>query len=178
MKRLNLFVPILAAVAALFAGMASAADEKEDILARFDRELLIVMSGFAEAHESDLSSAFRQNYISSLNQFVSDANTLEDIISDLGIGEDLRPGTHARNIRIAFQEPVQTPAPTTSNQKNGNKNKSNTAKANDPLSCRFLLPYGRKHRSDAFLAWIRGPQRQVFGLSPLPQHPAVSGIQA
>ena len=117
MKRLNLFVPILAAAAALFAGTSSAADEKEDILARFDRELLIVMSGFAEAHESDLSSAFRQNYISSLNQFVSDANTLEDIISDLGIGEDLRPGTHARNIRIAFQEPVQTPAPTTSNQK-------------------------------------------------------------
>ena len=134
MKRLNLFVPILAAAAALFAGPASAADEKEDILARFDRELLIVMSGFAEAHESDLSSAFRQNYISSLNQFVSDANTLEDLISDLGIGEDLRPGTHARNIRIAFQEPVQTAAPTKSNQKNGNKNKSNTAKANDPLS--------------------------------------------
>ena len=136
MKRLKLFVPILAAAAALFAGTTSAADEKEDILARFDRELLIVMSGFAEAHESTVSSAFRQSFISSLDQFVSDANTLEDIISDLGIGEDLRPGTHARNIRIAFQNPVQTAAPTTSNQKNGNKNrnKSNAAKANDPLS--------------------------------------------
>lgn len=136
MKRSNLFVPILIAVAALFAGTASAADEKEDILARFDRELLIVMSGFAEARESTVSSSFRQSYISSLDRFVSDANTLEDIISDLGIGEDLRPGTHARNIRISFQEPVQNTTATTSNQKNGNKksSRSNAAKANDPLS--------------------------------------------
>lgn len=135
MKRLKMFVPILAAVAALFAGTVSAADEKEDILARFDRELLIVMSGFAEARESAVSSAFRQSYISSLDQFVSDANTLDDIISDLGIGEDLRPGTHARNIRIAFQNPpVQNTDATASNQKNKNKSKSNAAKANDPLS--------------------------------------------
>ena len=136
MKRLNQFVPILAAVAALIAGPGYAADEKEDILVRFDRELLIVMSGFAEAHESDVSSSFRQSYISSLDQFVSDANTLQKTIQDLGIGEDLNPATHARNIRIAFQAPVQNTAATTSNQENGNKNrnKSNTAKANDPLS--------------------------------------------
>ena len=135
MKRLKLFVPILAAVTALFAGTASAADEKEDILARFDRELLTVMSGFAEARESGVSSSFRQSYISSLDRFVSDANTLQSTIQELGIGEDLNPATHARNIRIAFQTPPVQPS-TTSNQKNGNKNngKSNVAKANDPLS--------------------------------------------
>ena len=135
--RLKMFVPILAAAAALFAGTASAADEKEDILARFDRELLIVMSGFAEARESAVSSSFRQSYISSLDQLVSDANTLQKTIQDLGIGEDLAPATHARNIRTAFQSlPVQNTAATTSNQKNGNRNnsKSNAAKANDPLS--------------------------------------------
>ncbi len=134
MKRLKLFVPILAAAAALFAGKGSAADEKEDILARFDRELLIVMSGFAEARESGVSSSFRQSYISSLDKFISDANTLQSIVTELGIGEDLSLATHARNIRAAFQAPVQTePA---SNQKNRTKNssKSNVTKANDPLS--------------------------------------------
>jgi len=132
MKRLNLFVPILAAVAALFAGTASAADEKEDILNRFDRELLTVMSGFAEARESIVSSAFRQEYLSSLDRFVSDANTLQNIITDLGIGEDLNLATHARNIRTEFQTPVQNTAATGSNQKSGKQ--SNVAKANDPLS--------------------------------------------
>ena len=137
MKRLNLFVPVLAAATTLFAGMASAADEKEDILARFDRELLIVMSGFAEARESAVSSSFRQSYISSLDRFVSDANTLQKTIQDLGIGEDLAPATHARNIRTAFQQtPVQNTTETNTNQKNGirNNSKSNVAKANDPLS--------------------------------------------
>ncbi len=137
MKRLKRFVPILAAAAALFAGTASAADEKEDILARFDRELLIVMSGFAEAHESAVSSSFRQSYLSSLDQFVNDANTLQKTIQDLGIGEDLNPATHARNIRIAFQTPVQNTVATDSNQKTVNRNnssRSNAAKANDPLS--------------------------------------------
>ena len=133
MKRLKLFVPILAAAAALFAGTLAAADEKEDILARFDRELLIVMSGFAEARESAVSSAFRQNYISSLDKFISDANTLQNIVTDLGIGEDLSLGTHARNIRTAFQAPVQQ-AESASNQKDKKKTSSSTAKANDPLS--------------------------------------------
>ena len=133
MKRLRMFVPILAAAAALFACTASAADEKEDILARFDRELLIVMSGFAEARESAVSSSFRQNYISSLDRFVNDANSLQSIITDLGIGEDLSPATHARNIRTAFQAPVQTAAEST-NQKDKRKTNSNVAKANDPLS--------------------------------------------
>ena len=139
MKRLNLFVPVLAAVAALFAGTMSAADEKEDILARFDRELLIVMSGFAEARESGVSSAFRQEYISSLDRFVSDANTLQGIATELGIGEDLNLGTHARNSRTAFQTPVQSTATTTStglkngSSKNSGKS-SGVTKQNDPLS--------------------------------------------
>ena len=139
MKRSNLFVPVLAAIVALFAGMVSAADEKEDILARFDRELLTVMSGFAEARESGVSSAFRQEYITSLNLFVSDANTLQGIVTELGIGEDLNLATHARNIRTAFQAPVQSTATTTTNTglKNGNKNNgksSSVAKQNDPIS--------------------------------------------
>ena len=137
MKRLNLFVPILAAATALLAGTVSAADEKEDILARFDRELLIVMSGFAEARESAVSSSFRQSYISSLDRFVSDANTLQKTIQDLNIGEDLAPATHARNIRTAFQQAsAQNTAATNTNQKSGNKNsgKSSVSKASDPLS--------------------------------------------
>ena len=135
MKRLNLFVPILAAVAALFVGTASAADEKEDILARFDRELLIVMSGFAEARESGVSSSFRQDYLGTFDRFVSDANTLQGIVTELGIGEDLNLATHARNIRSAFQAPVQAAASTTSlNQRDRDRKQSNVAKANDPLS--------------------------------------------
>ncbi len=138
MKRLNLFVPILAAVAALFAGTASAADEKEDILARFDRELLTVMSGFAEARESGVSSVFRQEYLGTFDRFLSDANTLQGIVTDLGIGEDLNLASHARNIRNAFQAPVQTAETSNSNQRDRNgrdrNNRSNVAKANDPLS--------------------------------------------
>ena len=137
MKRLNLLVPILAAVAALFAGKASAADEKEDILARFDRELLIVMSGFAEARESGVSSAFRQEYLGTFDKFVKDANTLQGIVVELGIGEDLNLATHARNVRAAFNAPVQTAASgSSSNQKDRNKSSSGSAvsKANDPLS--------------------------------------------
>ena len=134
MKRLNLSVPSLAA-AALFAGVVSAADEKEDILARFDRELLAVMSGFAEARESTVSSAFRQEYLGTLDRFVSDANTLQGIVTELDIGEDLNLASHARNIRNSFQAPVRT-AENTSNQndRNRDRNKSGTAKANDPLS--------------------------------------------
>ncbi len=141
MKRLNQFVPILAAAVALFAGTASAADEKEDILSRFDRELLTVMSGFAEARESAVSSSFRQSYISSLDRFVSDANTLQKTVTELGIGEDLNLSTHAHNIRTAFQAPVQSAATTTSNNqrdrdrnRNRNNSKSNVATQNDPLS--------------------------------------------
>ena len=135
MKRLNLFVPILAAVAALFAGTASAADEKEDILSRFDRELLIIMSGFAEARESGVSTAFRQEYLGTFDRFLSDANTLQGIISELGIGEDLSPATHVRNIRTAFQEPVQSASDTsTQKEKKKSNSSSNVSKANDPLS--------------------------------------------
>ena len=134
MKRLNLFVPILAAVAALFAGTVSAADEKEDILVRFDRELLIVMSGFAEARESTVASAFRKEYLSSLDRFISDANTLQGIVTELGIGEDLNLASHARNIRTAFQAPVQTAAVSKQNQNDKKKNNSNATKANDALS--------------------------------------------
>ena len=134
MKRLNLLLTILA-VAALFACTVSAADEKEDLLTRFDRELLTVMSGFAEARESGVSSAFRQNYLNTLDKFISDANTLQGIINDLGIGEDLAPATHARSIRDAFQAPVQSASSGTqaaSSQKDARR--SNVAKANDPLS--------------------------------------------
>ena len=134
MKHLILLVPVLATVAALFAGTVSAADEKEDILARFDRELLIVMSGFAEARESGVSSAFRQEYLGTFDRFVSDANTLQGIVEELGIGEDLNLASHARNIRAAFQAPVRTAAETSSNQKDRKKNNSNAAKANDQLS--------------------------------------------
>ena len=137
MKRFYLLVPILTAVAALFAGTASAADEKEDILARFDRELLMVMSGFAEARESGVSSAFRQEYLSTFDAFVRDANTLQGIVVELGIGEDLNLATHARNIRAAFNAPVQTAASGgSSNQRDRNRSSSGSAvtKANDPLS--------------------------------------------
>lgn len=139
MKRLNLLVPILTAVAALLAGTASAADEKEDILARFDRELLTVMSGFAEARESGVSSAFRQEYLSTFDKFVKDANTLQGIVVELGIGEDLNLATHARNIRTAFQTPAQTATTSgnSSNQKDRNSRTSSgsaAAKASDPLS--------------------------------------------
>lgn len=131
MKLLKTFAMTLAAIAALFSGTAFAAEEKEDLLARFDRELLIVMSGFAEAHESGVSSAFRQEFLGSFDRFLSDANTLQGIITELGIGEDLAPATHARNIRDAFQAPVPGAA-TTTNQKDTKK--SNAAKANDPIS--------------------------------------------
>ncbi len=132
MKHSNLFVPVLAAVTALFVGTMSAADEKEDILARFDRELLTVMSGFAEARETAVSASFRQEYLKSLDRFVSDANMLQNIVTDLGIGEDLGFATHARNIRTAFQTPVPAQPDPASKQKNGRQ--SNVTKANDPLS--------------------------------------------
>ena len=142
MKRFYLLVPILTAVAALFAGTASAADEKEDILARFDRELLIVMSGFAEARESGVSSTFRQDYLNTFDKFIQDANTLQKIVTELEIGEDLNIATHARNLRSAFQAPASQPQPTaassskTSNQKNRTSGSSSSSKenANDPLA--------------------------------------------
>ena len=140
MKRFYLLVPILTAVTALFAGTASAADEKEDILARFDRELLTIMSGFAEARESGVSSAFRQDYLKTFDKFIQDANTLQKIAVDLEIGEDLNIATHARNLQSAFQKPRQlqtgaTKPSTASNQKDRNKSSnSSTEKANDPLS--------------------------------------------
>lgn len=130
MKLLNLLVPVLTA-AALFAGTASAADGKEDLLARFDRELLIVMSGFAEARASGVSSAFRQEYMGTLSRFVSDANTLQGIVNELGIGEDLALSTHARNIREAFQAPVQSASGA---QTKKDSQKSSVARANDPLA--------------------------------------------
>ena len=131
MKRLNLLVPMLTAVLVLFSGTASAAEEKEDLLARFDRELLTVMSGFSLARESGVSSAFRQEYMGTFDRFISDANTLQGIINELGIGEDLAPATHARNIREAFQAPVQSASkPQTKKE----AQKDSVAKANDPLA--------------------------------------------
>ena len=132
MKHLKTFVPMLAAVAALLAGVLSAADEKEDLLARFDRELLVVMSGFSEARNSGVGSAFRQEYIGTLDRFISDANTLQGLVTKLEIGEDLNLASHARNIRTAFQAPVQ-PQPAADSQKD-NRKKSNVAKANDPIT--------------------------------------------
>jgi len=132
MKHLKTFVPMLAAVAALFSGVLSAADEKEDILARFDRELLIVMSGFAEARNSGVGSAFRQEYLNTFDKFVSDAEALQGQVTRLGIGEDLNIAAHARNIRVAFQAPVQNSAASASSQKD--KKKTNAARANDPIT--------------------------------------------
>lgn len=132
MKYPKTFVPMLAAVAALFSGVLSAADEKEDILARFDRELLVVMSGFSEARNSGVGSAFRQEYIGTLDKFISDANTLQGLVTKLEIGEDLNLATHARNIRTAFQAPVQSQS--AADTQKDNKKKSNVAKANDPIT--------------------------------------------
>jgi len=133
MKHLKTILPtILTVLAALFSGTAYSADEKEDLLARFDRELLTVMSGFSLAREASVSSPFRQEYLGTFDRFISDANTLQGIISELGIGEDLNLATHARNIRSAFQAPVQTAAASPATQQD--KKKSNVAKANDPIS--------------------------------------------
>ena len=112
---------------------AAGADEPENLLERFDRELLTVMSGFAAAREAGVSSSFRQSYLSSLDKFVSDAATLQDIASELGIGEDLNLAVHARTIRESLQIPPKS-ASDDSKQKDNNKKKSNVAKANDPLS--------------------------------------------
>lgn len=136
MKYPKTFLPaILAVSAALFSGPAFSANEKDDILARFDRELLIVMSGFASAREASASSAFRQEYTGSLNKFISDANTLQEVAVKLGIGEDLNLSEHARNIRSAFQAPVQSTnnASSDTKQKQKEKKQSPTQKANDPL---------------------------------------------
>ena len=111
---------------------AAGADEPENLLGRFDRELLTVMSGFAAARDAGVSSSFRQNYLSTLDKFVSDAAALQDIASELGIGEDLNLAVHARTIRESLQIPPKS-AVEDSKQKD-NKKKSNVAKANDPLS--------------------------------------------
>ena len=163
MKRLNLFVPILAAVAALFAGTASAADEKEDILARFDRELLIVMSGFAEARESTVSSSFRQSYLSSLDRFISDANTLQSTIHELGIGEDLNPATHARNIRLAFQTSSQSSSSSSSSDLK-DRLKLKSSNEGDPLSRmtgKKLSEYG----SDLDTSSVQSPAGFAFHMA-------------
>ena len=136
MKHLKTFVPMLAAVAALFSGVLSAADEKEDLLARFDRELLIVMSGFAEARNSGVGSAFRQEYLGTFDKFISDAEALQGQVTRLGIGEDLNLSVHARNIRSAFQASNQNSASSSgsSSSSSKDKKKNNTSNVNDPLA--------------------------------------------
>lgn len=134
MKHLKSFVPMLAAVAALFSGVLSAADEKEDLLARFDRELLIVMSGFSEACNSGVASPFRQEYLKSFDKFVSDAEALQAQATRLGIGEDLNLAAHARNIRAAFQTSSRNSGSSATPSNSKDKKKSNVAKANDPLT--------------------------------------------
>ena len=134
MKFLKTLPSLLTALLlSLAAFPAAAADEPENLLERFDRELLTVMSGFAAAREADVSSSFRQNYLSTLDKFVSDAAALQDIASELGIGEDLNLAVHARTIRESLQIPPKS-ASDDSKQKDNNKKKSNVAKANDPLS--------------------------------------------
>ena len=134
MKHLKSFVPMLAAVAALFSCVLSAADEKEDLLARFDRELLIVMSGFSEARSSGVGSAFRQEYLKTFDKFVSDAETLQSQAAKLGIGEDLNLSAHARNIRAAFQTASRNSDSSATSSSSKDRKKSNVAKANDPLT--------------------------------------------
>jgi len=123
---------LTALMLSLAAFPVAGADEPENLLERFDRELLTVMSGFAVAREAGVSSAFRQNYLSSLDKFVSDAAALQDIASELGIGEDLNLAVHARAIRESLQIPPKSTSDD-SKQKD-NKKKSNVAKANDPIS--------------------------------------------
>ena len=133
MKLLKSFIPLLTAVA-MFSGALYAVDEKEDILSRVDRDLLMLMSGFAEAHESTVTSSFRKQYQNALDRFVRDAESLQGVINELGIGEDLNVATHARNIFTALQEPVQTETKSSSTPSSRNKNQSSAAKTNDPLS--------------------------------------------
>ena len=133
MKFMKAFQPLLAAILlSLAAFPAAAADEQGNLLERFDREFLVVMSGFASARAAGVSSAFRQNFLSSLDQFSTDAAALQGIISELGIGEDLNLATHARTIRESFQ--VQSQGQTKPIEVKDNKKKSNTSKANDPFS--------------------------------------------
>lgn len=134
MKHLKTFLPtILAVLASLFSGTAYSADEKDDLLIRFDRELLTIMSGFAAAREEPQSSAFRQEYTGALNRFISDAATLQEIAVKLGIGEDLDLGVHARNIRNAFQEPVRTETSTSANTKQNKKKNNGPKEAINPI---------------------------------------------
>ena len=123
---------LTALLLSLAAFPVAGADEPENLLERFDRELLTVMSGFAAAREAGVSSSFRQSYLSSLDKFVSDAAALQEIASELGIGEDLNLAAHARTIRESLQIPPKS-ASDDSKQKD-NKKKSNVAKANDPIS--------------------------------------------
>lgn len=134
MKLLKSFIPLLTAIA-LFSG-ALYADEKEDILSRVDRDLLLLMSGFAEAHESTVTSSFRRQYQNALDRFMSDAESLQGFINELDIGEDLNVATHARNILSALQQPIQTETKSSSSSTSSSKNKkpASTAKANDPFS--------------------------------------------
>lgn len=134
MKFLKTLPSLLTALLlSLAAFPVAAADEPENLLERFDRELLTVMSGFAAAREAGVSSSFRQSYLSSLDKFVSDAAALQEIATELGIGEDLNLAGHARTIRESLQIPPKS-ASDDSKQKDNNKKKSNVAKANDPLS--------------------------------------------
>jgi len=133
MKLLKTLPSLLTALLlSLAAFPAAAADEQESLLERFDRELLTVMSGFAAARESGVSSAFRQNYLSTLDKFVNDATTLQGIAAELGIGEDMNLATHALAIRESLQ--TQAKAASDNSKTNDNKKKSNVAKANDPIS--------------------------------------------
>ena len=125
----SLLTALLLSLAAL---PAAAADEQENLLERFDRELLTVMSGFAAARDAGVSSAFRQNYLSTLDKFVNDATTLQGIAAELGIGEDLNLATHARAIRESLQAQAKSAADDSKTK--DNRKKSNVAKANDPLS--------------------------------------------
>ena len=133
MKFLKTLPSLLTALLlSLAAFPVAGADEPENLLERFDRELLTVMSGFAAAREAGVSSSFRQSYLSSLDKFVSDAAALQEIASELGIGEDLNLAAHARTIRESLQIPPKS-ASDDSKQKD-NKKKSNVAKANDPIT--------------------------------------------
>jgi len=134
MKFLKALPPLLAALLLSLAAVPSfAADEQESLLERFDRELLTVMSGFSTARESRVSLSFRQSYLSTLDRFVSDAAALQEIATELGIGEDLNLAAHARTIRESFQAQPKT-APADDKQKDSKKKASNVAKANDPIS--------------------------------------------
>lgn len=129
MKKIYRILPVI-----LCAGVLPlhAAEEQTALLDHFEKALIDVMANFEVVHDGTVSSETRKTFDKQLAELLSSAASLQRVVDGLGIGTDVNPDQHAKQVSSAFRSSSGTPL-TLANPTKSNAKKNNGTSLSDKL---------------------------------------------